>query len=105
MLMVGDAAGMITPLCGNGMAMAIRSGKMAAELTLEYCHGKISRAAMEDTYAKRWRETFANQLWFGRQVQQLFGSQFASNLAIQMAVRTQWIAKTIIRKTHGQIFS
>ena len=26
-LMAGDAAGMITPVCGNGMAIAIHSGK------------------------------------------------------------------------------
>ncbi len=29
-LMIGDAAGMITPLCGNGMAMAIHSAKILA---------------------------------------------------------------------------
>lgn len=31
MLMVGDAAGMITPLCGNGMSMAIHSSKLSFE--------------------------------------------------------------------------
>ena len=30
-LMSGDAAGLITPLCGNGMAMAIRSAKILSE--------------------------------------------------------------------------
>ena len=104
MLMVGDAAGMITPLCGNGMAMAIRSAKMAAELVSEYCADQISRAAMENFYASCWKSQFANQLWFGRQTQKLFGSDFASNVAIQMAIRTQWIAKTIMRNTHGQPF-
>ena len=28
--MVGDAAGMITPLCGNGMSMALHASKIAA---------------------------------------------------------------------------
>ena len=104
MLMVGDAAGMITPLCGNGMAMAIRSGKLAAELVSEYCVGKINRSALENFYASRWKKTFANQLWFGRQVQKLFGSELASNVAIQLAVRTKWIARTIMKNTHGQPF-
>src|SRR5690554_1549344 len=34
LLMVGDAAGMIAPLCGNGMAIAIHTGKLAAEALL-----------------------------------------------------------------------
>ena len=28
---IGDAAGLITPLCGNGMSLALRSAKMMAE--------------------------------------------------------------------------
>jgi flavin-dependent dehydrogenase len=104
MLMVGDAAGMITPLCGNGMAMAIRSGKMAAELVSEFCAEKISREALQNFYASQWEKTFADQLWFGRQVQKLFGSELASNVAIQLAVRTKWIARTIMKNTHGKPF-
>jgi flavin-dependent dehydrogenase len=34
-LMCGDAAGMIHPLCGNGMAMAIHSAKIASELVID----------------------------------------------------------------------
>ena len=104
MLMMGDAAGMITPLCGNGMSMAIRSGKMAAELVIQFCDGILSREEMEKQYSRQWSRTFSNQLWFGRQVQRLFGSVFASNVAIQIAINSKWIAKTIIRNTHGQPF-
>ena len=104
MLMIGDAAGMITPLCGNGMAMAIRSGKIAADNVLDYVEGKILRNDLEINYSKQWNFTFANQLWFGRQVQRLFGSEWASNVAIQLAVNMEWIAKTIIRNTHGKLF-
>src|SRR5690606_28139952 len=32
LLFCGDAAGMISPLCGNGMAMAIHSAKILSEL-------------------------------------------------------------------------
>ena len=41
MLMCGDAAGMIHPLCGNGMAMAIHSAKMASELIIDYFSKKL----------------------------------------------------------------
>ena len=104
MLMLGDAAGMITPLCGNGMAMAIRSGKIAAESVIQFYKGNLSRKEMEKHYSRQWTRTFSNQLWFGRQVQRLFGSEFASNLAIQLAINTKWIANSIIRNTHGRPF-
>ncbi len=103
-LMIGDAAGMITPLCGNGMAMAIRSGKMAADLTAQFCNGKLSRVDLEKQYARNWQHTFSRQLWFGRQVQNLFGNEFASNVAVQLAVRAKWVAQAIIKGTHGEEF-
>ena len=34
MLLLGDAAGMITPLCGNGMSMALHSSKIAADMVV-----------------------------------------------------------------------
>ncbi len=34
-LMAGDSAGLIHPLCGNGMAMAVHSAKLLSELMLE----------------------------------------------------------------------
>ena len=33
--MIGDSAGLIHPLCGNGMAMAIHSAKIIASLLVE----------------------------------------------------------------------
>ena len=39
-LMIGDAAGMITPLCGNGMSMAFHSAKIAFEnINLYFSNG------------------------------------------------------------------
>jgi menaquinone-9 beta-reductase len=51
-LMCGDAAGMIHPLCGNGMAMAIHSAKIASELIIDYFDKKIkTRAQLETDYS------------------------------------------------------
>lgn len=104
MLMLGDAAGMITPLCGNGMAMAIRSAKMAAECVEQFCADQLTREELENRYAKQWRNTFSSHLWFGRQVQRLFGSESASRVAISLAINMKWIANQIVRNTHGKPF-
>jgi flavin-dependent dehydrogenase len=104
LLMSGDAAGMITPLCGNGMAMAIHSAKILSELILEFSQGKILWEQLENSYTKKWNTLFANRLWAGRQIQNLFGSEWASNFAVNLARNFKPIAHFLIKKTHGAPF-
>ncbi|HZY78841.1 MAG TPA: NAD(P)/FAD-dependent oxidoreductase [Cyclobacteriaceae bacterium] len=100
-LMVGDAAGMITPLCGNGMAMAIRSGLIAARCVENFLDGRITREEMERSYEVAWRNNFASRLWIGRQVQRLFGSEWTSDLAAGLP---KFLIKQIVKRTHGDPF-
>ncbi len=101
MLMIGDAAGMITPLCGNGMAMAIHASKLASELVIEYNNDLLSREEVERRYSILWKKNFGARLWRGRQIQKLFGSPRASNIAINLAIHIKPIANAIMRSTHG----
>jgi flavin-dependent dehydrogenase len=103
-LMSGDAAGMITPLCGNGMAMAIHSSKILSELLIRYCSGQISRMELEGIYTELWSQQFKRRLWVGRQLQNLFGSSLMSNLAVILAKQLKPIGNYLISKTHGQPF-
>ncbi len=104
-LMGGDAAGMITPLCGNGMAMAIHSAKLISEHVLRYCRdSSYSREGLERDYAAAWREKFAKRLWIGRHIQRLFGDSWTSNLAVSLARHAKPVAKVLMGKTHGNPF-
>jgi menaquinone-9 beta-reductase len=103
-LMAGDAAGMITPLCGNGMAMAFHSAQLLSSRILSFSIGEISRMQMEKGYERDWRQAFATRLWAGRQIQNLFGSDTASNLAVALAKNVQPVARFLMRNTHGQPF-
>src|SRR5439155_11552270 len=55
-LMVGDAAGMITPLCGNGMSMVLYASKIASELIIQFLLKRISREELEKEYVQRWNQ-------------------------------------------------
>ena len=102
--MVGDAAGMIAPLCGNGMAMAIHGAKIASELALQFSLGRISRVALEKTYAARWTSNFQNRLWRGRNIQKLFGNPVLSSLSVNLLLSSRPLANLIVKSTHGKSF-
>jgi flavin-dependent dehydrogenase len=103
-LMSGDTTGTITPLCGNGMAMAIRSAYLLSQIVLRNHHqGTFKKSKIEDEYTRVWNKTFAFRLWTGRQVQQLFGSKASSNIAVKLA-KFAPVANQIVKLTHGRAF-
>ncbi len=103
MLMCGDAAGLIHPLCGNGMAMAIESAKMASEKIIRFLNEKtVDRTQLELSYEKAWQKTFGRRLWWGRRLQSLLLNPKLSNLILQNLGRSGYLTRTIISKTHGK---
>jgi menaquinone-9 beta-reductase len=104
MLMCGDAAGMITPLCGNGMAMAIHAGKLATEQVLHYFANGRDRQALEADYTRAWQQQFRRRLQLGRTVQRLFGSPLLSEVAVGTLRHMPAAVRLIMRQTHGRPF-
>jgi flavin-dependent dehydrogenase len=104
MLMCGDAAGMITPLCGNGMAMAIQSGKLASEQILHYFEQGRNRQQLESAYTHAWENQFRRRLQVGRAVQHLFGHPLLSEVAVGALKHIPAAVRLIMRQTHGQPF-
>ncbi len=104
-LMAGDTAGLIAPLSGNGMAMAIHAGKLAGELIITCFEHNKSRQWLETEYAKQWKKLFALRLKAGRLMQKyLFGSSFTSQLAVNLALGLPPLAKMLVRLSHGRAF-
>jgi len=68
-LMTGDAAGLITPLAGDGIAMALRGGQMAAAHLLAFLSGSQSAADVCQGYARDWQRRFAGRVRLGRLLQ------------------------------------
>ncbi|MGZ5190608.1 MAG: NAD(P)/FAD-dependent oxidoreductase [Flavisolibacter sp.] len=104
MLMLGDAGGMITPLCGNGMSIALHTSKIAAVLVNEFLNEKISMTQMEDSYTNQWNDQFAKRLKTGRTLQRFFGSNMLSDLFVQSFRTFPFLAKPLIKMTHGNTF-
>jgi flavin-dependent dehydrogenase len=104
LLMLGDAAGMITPLCGNGMSMALHSSKLAFEEIDQFLQGRINRYEMETQYTQQWEKQFNRRLQTGRVLQQFFGNGILSNYLIASLKPFPALVSFLIRQTHGRPF-
>lgn len=102
MLMIGDAAGMITPLCGNGMSMALHGSKLAFEQMDRFLQQQMNRPQMEDAYSRRWKQAFGKRLQTGRLIQGLFGKSSVTNLFIRFIKQLPFLASPLVRMTHGK---
>jgi menaquinone-9 beta-reductase len=103
-LMLGDAAGMITPLCGNGMSMAMHSAKIAAANITAFLQNNITRQQLESNYTTEWKNNFGTRVKTGKLVQYLFGRKTTTNIFINLMKRSTLITNKIIALTHGKPF-
>lgn len=96
--MIGDSAGMIAPLCGNGMAMAIHSSKLLADQIID------SKKRSDKLYSSNWNKNFSTRLWIGRNIQKTFGSNRLTNFTLGFFNLFPTLKEHLIRLTHGKEF-
>ncbi|MEO6403910.1 MAG: NAD(P)/FAD-dependent oxidoreductase [Ferruginibacter sp.] len=101
-LMMGDAAGMITPLCGNGMSMAMHGAKIASCYMNDFLQSNITRREMENAYSNAWKKQFAGRLRTGRMIQRFFGNKTLTNIFIGTLKFFPAISRWLIKQTHGR---
>lgn len=101
-LMTGDTAGLIHPLCGNGMAMAVHSAKIASELITDYLEGNISRNEMEARYSRAWRNNFSRRMATGRLLAKILAKPMLNKQLFTLLMLFPALLPVIIRQTHGK---
>ena len=103
LIMCGDAAGMIHPLCGNGMSMAIQSAQIASKLILNYLNDEnASRSYLEKEYIRQWNQAFKWRLKAGHFIARLFRNHRIANFLLQILRKLPFLIPVIIQQTHGK---
>lgn len=103
-LLVGDAAGMVPPLSGNGMSMALHGSKIAFRCIASFLTGELARYELEQEYMDQWNRQFGRRLWMGRVLQRWFSSERRTNLLLYSLNPFPKLVSFLIRQTHGQPF-
>ena len=103
-ILLGDAAGMISPLCGNGMSMAMHASKIAANLFHKNLIKEITKNELEKQFVTQWDKAFSRRLKFGRWLQYFFGKVWVTNFFIGYLKKKPKLSSWIIKQTHGEPF-
>jgi flavin-dependent dehydrogenase len=98
-VMVGDASGVIDPLTGNGMAMAIQSAVLAAPFVLTMLTYD-NRKAVENGYKEAHAGFFARRIRWSRRVARLLSRPRLLDAALSK-VRKSWAGEFLLRRTRA----
>lgn len=102
-IMIGDSAGLIHPLCGNGMAMGIHSAKIAVEIIADsYSDKNVERSELENRYTEIWNSEFHSRLRMGRILQKVLMNDQLATISQKVIGTFPGILPKIIAKTHGK---
>jgi geranylgeranyl reductase family protein len=100
-LLVGEAAGLVNPLTGDGIDYALESGKIAAEHLIKlFENGDFSRAAMQP-YDARLRAKYQRLFVLCGQIRRLCVRNPALNLLVPLANRRPQLAELLVSVVLG----
>ena len=80
LLLAGDAAGVVDPYTGSGMALALRTGEAAGALLARHLGGEVSRDALPAAWARRWEALTGRVYFFSRLFRPVFLGGAATRL-------------------------
>lgn len=104
-LMIGDSAGLIHPLCGNGMAMAIHSAKIASECLINHLKFPIKREILEKEYTEQWKSNFDTRMRNGALIQRGLCNKSVTALGVRLLQTFPPMLTRVIKSTHGNLIS
>jgi menaquinone-9 beta-reductase len=100
--MIGDTAGMIPPLCGDGMAMALRSAELAVPLLADYLAGGMDLGGVKQRYTQTWQREFQLRLRLGRLVHGCFTQPHLAQAGVALCGLLPTVGNWMIQATRGQ---
>ncbi|WP_434387468.1 NAD(P)/FAD-dependent oxidoreductase [Melittangium boletus] len=101
-LLLGDAAGFVNPLTGEGIEFALESGAFAAETLVEaFATGDLSARGLHG-YARRWRARFRTAFRLNRRLMWAFERPRMLDRVFRVANQETWAGDELIDVLSGE---
>lgn len=101
---IGDAAGSIAPLTGNGMSNAMRSAYLLSIELNQYFDSAITFEQLKGNYTKIWDSNFSFRIKYGKHLQSLFCKPIFTSLFFIIAKKSKSLRQLLVKNSHGEIF-
>ncbi|OYU95505.1 MAG: hypothetical protein CFE21_10195 [Bacteroidetes bacterium B1(2017)] len=101
---LGDSAGTIAPITGNGMSICLRSAFKLSGFMDAYLSNELSKRELIKTYTHFWNAEFSARIRLSRYFQKLSEYPFLTKASIYTFKVFPTLAKAIIKLTHGKPF-
>lgn len=99
MIFVGDAAAFIDPFAGDGISIALHSGRVAAECVSEFLLGRGSLSDAVDAYRREYTAQFAPLVSAAARARSLFSLPAIAKPLVFEVLRLPGLIPYVIRKT------
>ncbi len=100
-LNVGDAAGFIDPFVGDGISMALHSGRMAAECLSAHLCGHLSLFESAIDYRKQFEENLSPAYCNAARIRGMFEQRLLRKVALEL-IRVPALADLAVRSTRAR---
>jgi len=99
--MIGDAAGVIAPVTGDGIGMAFQSAGIVSEVFSSIRSGKNSDREAENIYQSKWNSLFRGRLLSSHIIQSVIMKDIGRMLSLNVLTRFPKILPYFINITRG----
>jgi len=96
---IGDAAAVVAPLCGDGMAMALRSVELCVPWADRFLRGDITQDVWRSQYTRSLRKQFSGPLWWGNLLQHAMAQPLLASALLRFGWRMPGTAAQLVRAT------
>jgi flavin-dependent dehydrogenase len=102
MLLAGDAAGFIDPFAGDGISLALHSGKLAAEAIVPFLRGECSLPEACRQYQAAYRRRFAPAFRNAARLRSALAAPRWVRRAVFMAAGMPGVGRMLVRGTRAR---
>lgn len=100
---LGDTVVMLPPLCGDGMAMALRSAELCAPLADAFLRDELSLEGWATQYQQAWQTEFTQRVQTGRFLHQALAVPWLAEAMVGLGRVAPPLATYFVNATRGAL--
>lgn len=102
--LLGDAAGSIAPLAGNGMSMALHAAYLLHQQLEQVRQGHLTENQLAAAYDQAWKKQFKLRTAVSYRIQGLFGRNALTTPLLHTVAALPFLGRQLMKLTHGRDF-